>query len=602
MIVFRSVSFSNFLSYGNIPTEIKLDQHPTTLLIGESGSGKSTITDAISFALFGKPFRPINKNLITNTINNKNCLVEIAFSVGVVEYRVRRGIKPNVFEIYQNDKLLNQESHTRDYQEYLEKSILGMNYHSFSQIVILGTANFTPFMQMKAADRRSLIEDLLDIQIFSVMVSLLKEKIYDTKKSIDNCDLQINLITEKAKLQAKYIIQIEKNCAEQVEVHKKTIDETRKQITMYEQNVVSCESQISELQQLILDEKDVISKVAELSENKRSIEYNKRGLEDNKHRLEANIKRLNQELIIYESTKECPTCRRAFDIVIDPQIIKKFQTEISSSKEGIEQIQKAFEQIKEELDQNRQAAASVQERYEEIRKIKSQIQVIEKKKLLEEANISSSNSLIPRLEKAIKDLQDSKNDSTKEREALKALKQQIKEEESNKNKLSEYYQTLEIASKILKDGGVKTQIIKQYLPIINKLVNRFLAAMNFNVMFYIDENFEEIIKRRGRDVLTYYSLSEGERQRLDIAILLTWRTIATMKNSINTNLLFVDELLDSSLDQSATENIIELMTNEQTLKNSNIFVISHKSNIVDKFSNFLKFEMYKNFSRIVQND
>lgn len=571
MIKFRNVRFKNFLSYGNYFTEIWLDYKPTTVLIGESGSGKSSVTDAITFALFGRPFRPINKPQLVNSINNSDCLVEIEFDVGTNKYLVRRGIKPAIFEIYCNDILLNQDSHTKDYQEYLEKYVLNMNYRTFSQIIVLGAANFIPFMQMKPNDRRALVEDLLDIQIFSTMSLLLKDRITNTKNLMTQNGFEIQTHKEKIDLYNKYIEELKKDKERQIEENNKRILDTEQEV-MNNQNIIAKYNEnINSLYELIQDEKTIVDKMKVYNGYQKDIENN--------------LRKLKKELTFYETNKSCPTCHRDFEEDYKKEVIESRRGKQSEYEEGIAKIEKITNKLETRL-------TEIEDVQKEIKKIKDKV-------LQSEINISSAIQYLDKIKKENINLQKQQKDTSEETTKLQELNERLIELEKNRGQLSHEKMIHEIAVNLLKDGGIKTKIIRQYLPVINKLVNRFLSSMNFYVSFNIDENFNETIRSRGRDDFTYSCFSEGERQRLDIAILLTWRTIAIMKNSIRTNLLFIDELLDSSLDQSATENIVDLINNEPILRNSNIFVISHKTNMLDKFSEYIKFEKQKNFSRVI---
>lgn len=571
MIRFKSIRFKNFLSYGSNFTEIILDSSPNTLLIGESGTGKSSVTDAISFVLFNRPFRSINKNQLVNAINNGDCLVEIEFSIGKKEYKIRRGIKPNIFEIYYNDKLINQDSHNRDYQSYLEKNILNLNFKIFSHIVILGAVNFVPFMELKPNERRVLIENLLDIQIFSNMSLSLKQRIVDIKSAISKNNLSIETYKEKISLYEKYILDLKKN-------KEQKINENIKKIELNEENITSLESKNYELklqlknnQSSIMDEEKLLDKMDSLIDFKKSIENN--------------IKKINKDLLLFEKNKICPTCSREFD----DDYKKEATTEKSKKKDeyifAINKINVCLKKIYSRID--------------EINIIKLEMQDLNKKISSNNNTIDAIKQYIIKIREEIDSLSQNTTFDVNEEFKIKTLNDDLIQLENNHKKLLQDKMITDIAMNLLQDGGIKTKIIKQYLPIINKLVNKFLNTMNFYVTFKIDENFQEIIKSRGRDDFVYSSLSDGERQRLNVAILLTWRAIAMMKNSVNTNLLFIDELLDSSLDPIATENIIELINNEPLLKKSNIFIISHKTSMVDKFSSFIKFEKHKNFSRTI---
>ena len=572
MIKFTSVKFKNFISYGNSLTEIQLDKSPTTLLVGNSGSGKSTVEDAITFALFGKAFRNINKPQIVNSINNSDCLVEIDFEIGKNTYKIRRGLKPTIFEIFCNGMLINQDSHSKDYQEHLENNILGMNYKTFTQIVVLGVANFTPFMQLKPADRRILIEDLLDIEIFSTMANLLKEKTATVKLNITQNGYDIQNTKDKIDIYLRHIEEIKKDKERQIEDNNKKIEEIKKEIENRHSKQKTLLEDISSLEETIVDEDSIRDKMYTLRDYKRDIDNN--------------LRKIRKDLEFYRNNPVCPTCNREFDHEHTDSILKEMEGKEKEYITGLDIINKNLEKNSS--------------RQNEIDEVHEKIKIINKKKNDEEIKISSSRQFLKKIKEENEEIKQSQKDCTEETKNLEELKEKLKELEKDKEKLSNDKLIHEIASNLLKDGGVKTKIIKQYIPIINKLVNRFLNSMNFNVTFSLDENFNETIKNRGREDFTYSCFSEGERQRLDMAILLTWRTIASMKNSIKTNILFLDEVLDSSLNIEAAENVVELIKNEPILKGSNIFVISHKTTMVDKFSDSLTFEKYKNFSRIVQ--
>jgi DNA repair exonuclease SbcCD ATPase subunit len=571
MIKFRKVRFKNFISYGNYFTEIWLDYKPTTVLIGESGSGKSSVTDAISFALFGKPFRPINKAQLINSVNGSDCLVEIEFDIGKNHYLIKRGIKPNIFEIFCNDVLVNQDSHSRDYQDYLERHVLNMNFRTFTQIVVLGAANFTPFMQMKPNDRRLLVEDLLDIQIFSTMSVLLKERISNTKNAATQNGMEIQIHKDKISLYNKYIEDLKRDKERQIQENEAAISASELDISNDRETIKNHDDEIKKLEELVVDEKTVVEKMNLYAGYQKDIE--------------SNLKKIKKELAFYETNQTCPTCDRAFEESYKENIILERRRKSKEFEVGIAKIEGLFKVL--------------EERSQEINKVKKEIGLLEKKIAVIETHISSMDQYADKIRQENAKLKSHQKDTSEEMSQLQQLNEQFAKLEKDKEKLSHAKLIHEIAANLLKDGGIKTRIIKQYLPVINKLVNRFLTSMNFYVTFEIDENFNETIRSRGRDDFTYSCFSEGERQRLDIAILLTWRTIAIMKNSIKTNLLFIDELLDSSLDQSASENIIELLNNEPILKKSNIFVISHKTNMMDRFTEYIKFEKIKNFSRVI---
>ena len=572
MIKFKNVRLKNFLGFGNKFTEVCLDSDPSTVIIGPSGVGKSTIAEAISFALFGKTLRPINKAQLINTINGSECLVEIDFRIGHTEFTVRRGMKPNIFEIYQDDVLLNQDSHTKDYQGHLEKQILKLNYKTFSHIIVLCAVNFVPFMELKPADRRLLVEDLLDIEIFSVMNALLKDECSSIRNDIAANVIEINTHKERIELYSKYVDDLKKNQQQTIDDNLQKIELNYKQITEEENEILKLNTYIEELALTISDEKEIIEKLTQLLDLKRSIE--------------SNLKKLRKDLLFYQDNDACPTCERPFD--------ETYKEEVLGSKYAkTQEFIAATETVEKRL-------SKLQTREDEISSVNEEIKSLKKEAQKHQGTILAIGQYIQKIVEENDSLAQKNADVSSEEIKIKELDDRLAELETTREKLINDKVIHELASNLLRDGGIKAKIIKQYLPIINKLVNRFLNSMNFYITFSIDENFKEIIRNRGQNDFTYFSLSEGERQRLDIAILLTWRAIAMMKNSINTNLLFIDEILDSSLDQIATENIIELITTEPVLKNSNIFVITHKTTMVDKFSRYIKFEKHKNFSRIVE--
>jgi DNA repair exonuclease SbcCD ATPase subunit len=570
MVRFKTIRYKNFLSVGNKFIEIWLDYRPTTLIVGESGSGKSSISDALCFALFNKPFRPIHKNQLINAINDCDCLVEIEFEIGNNKYKVRRGIKPTIFEIFCNNILVNQDAHSKDYQEHLEKNILGFNFRTFSHIVVLGAVNFVPFMELKPNDRRVLIEDLLDIQIFSVMGNILKQRISDNKTNTLQNSLFITNQKEKITLYENYIKNIKKDRQNKIEENNKTVAENLDKIGQISQSIFNQEEKIKALKFEIQDEKEVLNQYSTVGDYQRSIL--------------GHLKKANKDVIFYENNNECPTCEREFGEEYKNKTLTQKKAKIEEYNAGLYKLKQVRETQENRIDAIELVKLAIKNENKSIEEFLNSIDVLKmfNKKLYDE-----NNSLVE------------ETSFTDEEQKNKDLVEQLKTLENDKECLSNQKQLFELAANLLKDGGIKTRIIRQYLPIINKLVNRFLSAMNFYVSFSIDENFQETIKSRGRDDFTYACFSEGERQRLDVAILLTWRTIAMMKNSIHTNLLFIDELLDSSLDQVATENIIELINTEPVLSKSNIFVISHKINMIDKFSEYIKFEKYKNFSRLL---
>jgi DNA repair exonuclease SbcCD ATPase subunit len=569
MINFSILRYKNILSTGNVFTEIRLNSSANTLIVGKNGAGKSTMLDALCFALFGKPFRKINKPNLLNSINLADGLVEVEFSIGTKQYKIIRGIKPNIFEIYCNDILLNQDAKAKDYQEYLEKVILKLNFKSFTQVVILGSASFIPFMQLSASDRRSIIEDLLDIQIFSSMNNLVKEKISDIKDSTGNNKYELNITSEKIKLQKQNIDEHKKYNDEEIERKLAEIATSELQNERLSADVIIIQKHIDILLQKINDKLQIESK------SKKMILM--------EAKLESSIKKIDKDIAFYEQNDDCPICRQILDVdfkskQIDDRKIKKHQ------------IHKGVSEISEEL--NRLNA-----RISEIHQINTNIIKHNNEIVKHNSTISAINQYINKINREIILLSNRKDTIENENENLNLLSDQLKALIAEQEKLSieKYY--YEYASNLLKDTGIKTKIIKQYLPVMNTLINNYLSSMDFFVNFNIDENFDETIKSRHRDDFRYSNFSEGEKQKIDLALLLTWRQIAKLKNSTNTNLLILDEIFDSSLDESSMENLFKIFNEFD--KDTNLFVISHRGDqLFDRFRSIITFEKQGNFSRI----
>jgi len=568
MIFFRNVKWKNLLSTGNYFTEIKLDGTSNTLIVGNNGSGKSTMLDALCFALFGKAFRNINKPNLINSINEKDCRVEVEFDTNGKSYKIVRGIKPNIFEIYQDSVLLNQDASVRDYQDYLEKFILKLNYKSFTQIVILGSASFTPFMQLSAADRRAIIEDLLDIQIFSSMNSVVKDKLSNNKDLISN---------------TKHNIDVNQKIYEVKKQHDNDLKEDRTiRIKEYDAEI-SNNSQI--LQTLHADITELSQKISGLIDSTVSqteIESKIKKYTKLESQIESNVSKFLSNIDFFKSNGSCPTCRQEIALEFKESEIGSLNTKVTDCQTGLSDLRNKME--------------AEQGRLNVIKEVQKEIQKLQVDMATKNTTIKEVQKYIKRLQNEIKELQNTQDtqDSTELKEledSLATLTEELKRLLDEKN----YY---EVAATLLKDSGIKTKIIKQYLPIINKLVNKYLASLDFFVNFTLDESFKEVIKSRHRDEFSYHNFSEGEKQRIDMALMLTWRAIAKLKNSANTNLLILDEVFDSSLDTSGTEELMKIL---HMLEDVNLFVISHKGDILhDKFINVIKFDKVKNFSRIVK--
>ena len=559
--------WKNFLSTGNQFTEIQLDRNNTTLIIGENGAGKSTILDALCFGLFGKPFRNILKNQMVNTINNSGCEVEVDFKVGTKSFKVIRGIKPNIFEIYINGKMYNQDSNARDYQKYLEQQILKLNYRSFTQVVILGSSTFVPFMQLRARHRREVVEEILDIKIFSLMNMLLKQKLKTILESQRDVNFNLDLTTEKITLQKKYIDDVQKN-------KNKLLDEKTSLINGNEEEIHSRQKKVEELKQA---NEDLGFNTTHLKDTTEKVQKLK-GIDATLKEKRSSTKKY---IDFFKENDDCPTCEQHIDETFKENMVVTKQGEHDKFDKGIEELKEELERQEGLLTAINNYIGLIRENDAEIGKISYSIKEMEK--------------FNDTLQLEIEQLQ-SGEVSTEDVEKLNSLEGLLEFYTAEKNKFREDQSYSEAARAMLMDTGIKTKIIKQYLPIMNKLINTYLTAMEFYVNFTLNENFEETIKSRYRDDFTYASFSEGEKMRIDLALLFTWRAVAKMKNSTNTNLLILDEIFDSSLDSTGTDEFLKILN---TLDGENVFVISHKQDVlVDKFRSTVKFEKVKNFSHV----
>ena len=565
MIHFKYVRWRNFLSTGNQFTEIQLDRNNTTLIIGENGAGKSTILDALCFGLFGKPFRNINKPQLLNSVNGGSCEVEVEFRIGSKEVKVVRGIKPNKFEIYINGKMYNQDANVRDYQKYLEQQILKLNYRSFTQVVILGSSTFIPFMQLKARHRREVVEEILDIQIFSLMNMLVKQRMKTIAEDIREMDYSIKLNREKISLQEKYISEVKQN-------KDKLVEEKTLLISSNEEEVFNRNLENNKLNQKkdkwlteIADKDKVVSTMSKLNNLKSTLREKKN----------SNAKMVE----FFENNDICPTCEQTLD---------NSEEMIALKEKEVSKFSAALKELEDKITESKGRQKIINEIVEKIRE--SEVQVAKNNQSvvqLEKFNATLSSEI-----EQLADEELSKSDYDK----LKRLNKKMKGIDEQKSKLREDQTYADAVRNMLQDTGIKTKIIKQYLPIMNKLINTYLTSMEFYVNFTLNENFEETIKSRYRDEFTYASFSEGEKMRIDLALLFTWRAVAKMKNSTNTNLLILDEIFDSSLDGTGTDEFLKILN---TLGDENVFVISHKQDaLADKFRSTIKFEKIKNFSHI----
>ena len=568
MIKFLKIRWKNFLSYGNTFTEIDLTKNKSTLIIGQNGSGKSTMLDALSYALFAKPHRNIIKNQLPNTINQKNCVVEAEFSVGRSHYKIIRSIKPTKFEIWKDGEMLNQSYHSKDYQKILEQNILKLNHKSFHQVIVLGSSSFIPFMQLPARHRRNVIEDLLDINVFSKMNVILREKTSILKDEIKELSYNLEIANNRVATQKKYIKDVKQLTDQNIDSKNKEIEEAR-----------------ASIDDLVIKNSEMTKELEELSpQNKIDLKDSSDRKTDILHkqaRLRSSIETLVKNAKFYEDNSNCPTCQQTITEEFRANKIKLTKEEAKILSDDMAVLRDAATEVEDKL-----SAAS---------EIASRLIAIQN-------DITNNNKEIERLTRLVKKtLDEISTDSVKDLNEAKAeletIIESVTEANDQKTKANEQYSYNLAMAEMLKDTGIKTKIIKQYLPVMNTLVNQYLQVLDFYVHFDLDEEFNETIRSRHRDIFTYDSFSEGEKQRIDLSLLFTWRQIAKMKNSVSTNLLILDETFDSSLDHDGVENLLKILN---TLGDgTNIFVISHKGEILNgKFDDTIEFKKERNFSKI----
>ena len=552
--------WKNFLSTGNSFTEIDLCASKNTLIVGDNGAGKSTLLDALSFVLFNKPFRKVNKPQLMNTINRKDLVVELEFSIGKHEYRVVRGMKPNLFELYKNGQLLNQDAENRDYQKMLEDQILKVNHKSFCQVVVLGSASFVPFMQLPAGQRREVIEDLLDLQIFTTMNTLLKDKLATSVAKLSELDAQTKILEERIKMMKIHRAQIEESNSRLKEEKLLKIQECRRRIYDIDMHIEAIQMDGKRLAGLIDDKDKVKEKHLKLVALRAQIE--------------AKMKNFQKSIDFFHDTETCPTCSQGIDHDFKQSTISTKQTQLQELIEGISKLEAEKTKVETRMDQIMQTVDEISDLNTKWTTFKYERELVEKQleDLKKESETVAFSGDIEGSEAELDKAIDDYNAEVDERALLSA------------------------ASSILKDGGIKAKIIKQFVPVINKLINKYLSAMDFFVQFELNEQFEETIKSRFRDEFSYASFSEGEKMRINLAILFTWRAVAKLRNSINTNLLIMDEVFDSSMDASGVEEFMKILNN--LTQDSNVIIISHKTDqLIEKFERVIKFEKHKNFSR-----
>ena len=569
MIKFKTLKWKNFLSTGNIYTELDLCKNPSTLVIGDNGAGKSTFLDALSFALYSKPFRKVSKGQLVNSINKRDMRVELTFDIGSHKYKIIRGTKPNIFEIWQNGKMINQEANARDYQDYLEKHIIKLSHKAFSQVVVLGSTSFVPFMQLNSMNRREVIEDLLDLQIFSVMKLLLKDKVNANLKELQEIDHSIHLLEEKITLSEGHLKQLEADNAEKISSNQLKITNNNAEIEGLKGRIDVSTQDLESKKQEVDDNKDVKTRYEKLKELR--------------VKLNSKINDLQRQLAFYENNEECPTCNQD----IDSEFKEKT---VCDHNEKINEIQNGTVKLQEEL-------KDAEDKLEKIAELQEQIISIQNTISEHQWAINTLSETNNGLLEENKSLSDSKGSKLKVAKDIEKFNVKLETEQRGKVTAVNDKNTLSVVQTILQDSGIKSKIIKQYVPIMNKLINKYLAAMDFFVQFELDENFSETIRSRFRDDFSYASFSEGEKMRIDLSLLFTWRSISKIRNSASTNLLIMDEVFDSSLDSAGTDEFLKII--RELTSDTNVFIISHKGDtLIDKFHNVIKFEKIKSFSRM----
>ena len=569
MVIFHKISWKNFLSTGNTKIEINLRESPTTLIIGKNRSGKSTILDALCFALFNKPYRIIKKDQMINTINNADSMVEVYFSIGPKAYKVRRGIKPSVFEIYQDGELINQNASGVDYQKYLEQNILKLNYRSFCQVVILGSSSYEPFMKMRASYRRDVIEEILDIKVFASMNLLLRSKQQELTRDITTLRHSVDLIENKVNLQEQHYNDLSKRDTDQIDIKQKDIDKAQNDKRDYMFRIESLNKEITQNQLQIADKTKVSAKMTQLQKLEAKIDQN--------------LKTHKKALKFFEENKNCPTCTQ--------DIKEEFrQDKIDEERRAVVKLQDGYKQLLSEITKQEEKISNFDKVSERIRSIETNVAKLN-------TSIDELKRYSDRLEDEIEKLRIEDTSGLNIKEEIVRLKQELVKTKEDRDKVIDEKKYIDVLRQIVDDSGARAQIIKKYLPVMNKLINQYLQSMDFFVSFHLDEEFKETVRSRHMDTFNYNNFSEGEKMRIDLSLLFTWRSIAKMKNSVNTNLLILDEIFDSSLDGQGTDDFFKIV---KGLTKENIYIISHKGDIMfDKFTNIIKFEKYQNFTRIV---
>ena len=570
MITFKNIKYKNFLSTGNTPIEVKLNKSNTTLIVGANGSGKSTLLDALCFVLFNKPFRIIKKEQMINTVNNGDCLIELEFEVGTNSYLVRRGIKPNIFEIYQNGKLLNQDASSLDYQRYLENNIMRLNYRSFLQVVLLGSSSYEPFMKMKPRYRREVVEEILDIRVFGLMDLILRPQQSELTRNVTDLSHKCDLIESKYETELKHYNAISDLNMNDLDGKKRLLEKNGQANYDYNRKIDKLNDELERHRDSIKDQSKEQAKMTKLSKLEAKIEQN----------LETHKKNLD----FFEQNDNCPTCTQSIELDFKGEKIKLEEGKLSTLNEGMTQIMSEISKQEEHLNAMDKISKKVYEMNVEVSKLQTSVEELDK----------YSNNI----HEEIKSLQNKQTDGRDIEKQLEQLKIDLEESKVERDKILDQQKYVNVLRTILNDKGAKSQIIKKYVPIMNNLINQYLQSMEFFISFHLDEEFNETVKSRFRDTFNYNNFSEGEKMRIDLALLFTWRHIAKMKNSVNTNLLILDEIFDSSLDGQGTDDFFKII---KTMTKENIFIISHKGDILfDRFTEVVRFEKFKNFTRLSQ--
>jgi len=570
MIVFKKIRYKNFLSTGNIPVEINLRRSPTTLIIGKNGSGKSTLLDALCWALFNKPFRIIKKEQMINTINDGGCEVELEFDVGTKQYKVKRGVKPNLFEIYCDGQLIDQNASNVDYQKYLERNIMKLNYRSFIQVVVLGSSLYEPFMKMKSRYRKEAVEEILDIKVFSHMDWILRDQQGQLSKEVLDMRHKCDLIQTKYETELKHFNALSDLNTNDIDDKKVQLEKHTKAKEEYTIKIDSLNKQIDSFKEQLEDKEETDKKLKQLLKMETKIEHN---LYNHKKNLE-----------FFQENDNCPTCTQPLEAEFRGEKIAFEKGKITVLEDGVQKLSEEVTKMEEKVNHFGAISKKLSDLYVDVAKVNTSLEEL--------------NNYSERIHQEILQLENKQTDSKKIAVDLQQLKEELETTKVERDKITEQKKYVDVLREILSEKGAKTQIIKKFLPIMNTLINQYLQAMDLYVSFHLDEEFNETVKSRHRDTFVYNSFSEGEKLRIDLALLFTWRTIAKMKNSVNTNLLILDEIFDSSLDAQGTDDFFKIINK---LNNENIFIISHKGDIMfDKFTNILKFEKYQNFTQLQQ--